>query len=59
MEGFFSWFNLPTIAIQQKSDFNALISREEVVNAIRTLQNRKASPVPDRFGSEFYKKKKK
>lgn len=51
MEEFFSQLNLSTISIEQQSDLNAPILREEVLKAIRTLQNGN----PDGFGCEFYK----
>ena len=54
MEDFFSQLSLPTISTEQQTNLNAPISREEVLNAIKTLQNGK-SPGPDGFGSEFYK----
>lgn len=54
MEDFFSQLSLPTISTKQQTNLNAPIFREEVLNAIKTLQNGK-SPGPDGFSSEFYK----
>lgn len=51
MDKLFSQLSLPTILSEQHSVLNAPISREEVINAIKTLQCGKA-PGPD---SEFYK----
>ncbi len=54
MENLFSQLSLPTISTEQQINLNAPISREEVLNAIKTLQHGKALG-SDGFGSEFYK----
>lgn len=51
MDRFFAQLSLPP---ENKLVLNSPISREEVINAIRNLQNGKA-PSPDGFRSEFYK----
>ena len=54
MDKFFDQLNLPTIPSEHKLALNSPISREEVFNAIGTLQNGKAGG-PDGYSSEFYK----
>ena len=54
MDEFFDQLNLPTIPSEHKLALNSPISREEVFNAIGTLQNGKAGG-PDGYSSEFYK----
>ncbi len=54
MDDFFSSISLPAITEEQRIILNAPITREEVLNAIKMLQNGKASG-PDGLNSEFYK----
>ncbi len=51
---FFSSISLPAITEEQRIILNAPITQEEVLNAIKMLQNGKASG-PDGLNSEFYK----
>lgn len=53
MDRFFAQLSLPTIPQENKLVLNSPISGEEVVNAIRNLQNGKA-PGPDWFSSDFF-----
>lgn len=53
MENFFSQLSLPTISTEQQINLYTPISREDVLKAIKTLQNREA-PGPDGFSSEVY-----
>ena len=54
MDLFFAPLRLPTVAPEDRLILNSPISREEVINAIKLMQNGKA-PGPDGFCSEFYK----
>ena len=54
MENLFSKIELPTISEEQRSLLTAPITEEEIMFAIKNLQNGKA-PGPDGFCSEFYK----
>ena len=54
MENLFSKIELPTISEEQRSLLNAPITEEEIMFAIKNLQNGK-TPGPDGFCSEFYK----
>uniref|UniRef100_A0A8K9V8C7 Reverse transcriptase domain-containing protein n=1 Tax=Oncorhynchus mykiss TaxID=8022 RepID=A0A8K9V8C7_ONCMY len=54
MENFFCKIELPTISEEQRPLLNAPITKEEIMFAIKNLQNGKA-PGPDGFCSEFYK----
>ena len=51
---FLNKIKLPSLSEEQKADLCKPISKEEVLQAIRTLKGGKA-PGPDGFGPEFYK----
>ena len=54
-KAFLDQTNLPSLTEEQRELLNAPITREEVLEAIRSLQSGKA-PGPDGYGPEYYKK---
>lgn len=51
MDSFFTLINLPTITEQQRHALNGPITKQELINAIKSLQNGK-SPGLDGFSVE-------
>ena len=54
-KSFLDQISLPSLTEKQRELLNRPVTREEVLDAIRTLQSGKA-PGPDGYGPEYYKK---
>ncbi len=54
-KSFLDQISLPSLTEEQRELLNRPVTREEVLDAIRTLQSGKA-PGPDGYGPEYYKK---